>query len=320
MAKPGDNLFVNSKMTDFMYKMGVTALADEQCSPVISITSNSLFKMYNELNTSDCALRENANKLYDVLSNQSGSGFTGGTPADFKQLMDGKMDLTRFIDARNKLTHKLNGDELVVDTLVRKRKRIMSEYDGEFDFDRMWERQPFYDAKVINDTNAKIIDVYCSFGFHSDIDQNFINDYGAYCWSLIDALEKNGAQCNVYIVNKVNNPRNGMFSQPSVTTPACLINELYYWISKVKIKSSEEYIDTLDIARCFTSLFYRMGIFGFWTAACDGMKIAISPNMGTPDISYEATEIKKGYIFLTAAAFEDNPTLDNLQEIIKKVL
>lgn len=219
----------------------------------------------------------------------------GGT---FKQIVDsagGKFDIEPFLKQKEALKKTIGNLEFLEAELARKRTRIMSEYDGELDLERLYEREPFHNTRITNNGVARTMDVNVMFQFSAGVDSKQINEYGAMTWAVVDILEKAGIRCNVVLTSNLArlSRKGGNFADKSHF--------------RIKIKAAEEYIDTMDIARHFTSNYFRRALFYLYTVAHESIGREVEEGLGYPEAYEEErmSKAQKGVLNLTITQMKD---------------
>jgi hypothetical protein len=176
-----------------------------------------------------------------------GTEFNGCTVSEFKESALGNFDTTEFLKAAPKFAkiEKLFSEK--AEMIAPKRKRRLSEHDGEIDFDRRWELTPYWNTVKERSGVAPVLDIWCEFAFNSGVEQSDITKFGVFCWAIANAIENAGIQVNLNLYNH------------GTARP-------YKWSNStdrhvVTVKRAGEYVDMQNLARCFTSGFYRRGMF-----------------------------------------------------------
>lgn len=243
-------------------------------------------------NTSKSTFSDSTNREYEeTLKSDHDSGFRGGTQREVVDAGHGKFDKKAFEKKRDEMKKEFSKLDFLEQEIARKRSRVMSEYDGELDFDRLYERAPFYATRVSNNGSARTINLTIDFSFSAGVDADKINKYGATCWSIVDLLERSGIQCNVIIQNKVQRLAS-KGGQSKVEAPT-------NWIFNTTVKGANEYIDTVDIARCFNTNFYRRAMFHAWVVGCDALGFQANYGLGSVE-QMRSSHASKGEIYLSA--------------------
>jgi len=222
--------------------------------------------------------------------------FRGGTTKEIHDAIDGKFNIKPFLAQREKLSKTVKSLEFLEAELARKRTRVLSEYDGELDFDRLYEREPFYNTRITNNGIARVMQINVDFSFSAGVDKDAILEYGTMAWAIVDILEKAGIRCEVNINNKTSNCS---YEKDGFKKPID-ISEFNY-----RIKSSEEYIDTTDIARHFTTNYYRRVMFVSWCVAHEGLGREMNGGLGTPKHFARESSATKGVLNLGISQMRD---------------
>lgn len=237
------------------------------------------------------------------------SHWRGGTKKDILNSENGEFNIRPFLDQKEKLQKAVGSQlEFLEAELLRKRTRFLSEHDGELDFDRLYERAPFYSTKFTNNGVARIMDINIDFTFSAGVDEKAITEYGTMAWAITDILEKAGIRCNIFVNTLCTGQSHGDLP----------IND---YATKIKIKSTEEYIDTLDIARHFTSNYYRRVIFTTWGMANEALGREVAYGFGSVKNWDRKSSAEKGVLNLAISQMKDFK-LDSkkLIEYIKKAV
>lgn len=184
---------------------------------------------------------------HECYSNNSNADFYGSTIGEFKEAANGKFDASEFTSQQSKYQglEKLLSEK--AEMIAPKRKRKLSEYDGEIDFDRRWDMAPYWNTVKEKSGVAPTLDIWCEFSFNCGVAAEDIAKFGVFCWSIANAVENAGIQVNLNLYN-YGERRN---SQDHKWTDC----------NHISVKKAGEYIDMQNIARCFTPGFYRRGMF-----------------------------------------------------------
>lgn len=139
-----------------------------------------------------------AKQLHEAGEDGDRLKFKGGS---FKQLRDdlaGHVDMKPFIEARAKmrsgpLYRKLQ--EKLTDSAPR-RRRTMSEHDGDWDYGRRWEIAPFA-ATTKAFQPARTVKIRANFDANCSAKAEALDRYGAMVWALNDLIEQAGIRTEV---------------------------------------------------------------------------------------------------------------------------
>jgi hypothetical protein len=239
--------FVNTQRAAVLKALGVTV--DRVGSEITAYwpSAHSMYQSY--VDTKHESVREGMtgnNKEYSEksFSDRGGeSGFTGSTVKQICDAAEGKFDQAPFLEARDRISKEIGALETVESMIARKRKRNLNEHDGEMDFDRLYDINYFNNTRIENSGSARTVDINVSFGINCGVTPAQINEYGCTVWAVIDLLERSGIQCNVTL-----------FWQTNGELGTSGINQ--FRLESI-LKRAGEYVDPMDLARCFTSGFYR---------------------------------------------------------------
>lgn len=167
---------------------------------------------------------------------------------------------------------------------TNKRKRAVDSREGEYDFDRQFDVNPFYSTKRI-EAEVKYITVEVDFSFNAGVSSRQIDEYAQLCFSSIEALENAGYRCTVYVVNSCRDMhRSGPLSR-------------YSWDMRLLLKAADEYQSIQSYGKYFTTWFLRRCIFNakaetFVVSKCD-------PRAGISSPLRKQCEAREGFIRLT---------------------
>jgi hypothetical protein len=191
--------------------------------------------------------------------------FTGCTVADVKKLAAGEFDPSRFLKARERITKQIGSLDTLQSQIARRRKRNLNDQDGEIDFDRLYDINYFHAARIENSAVARIVNITVGVNISVGIKEAEINDYGAMVWSVIDLLERSGIQCSVTMRWS---PTSSISGDPK------------HYDASVVVKTAGEYIDPMNLARCFTSAFFRRALFSTLPVVADAIGSDAETNRG----------------------------------------
>ena len=189
--------------------------------------------------------------------------FAGGTQTDLYAAFEGKINLLPYQKALEKMSD-LNIKAGFSES--RKRKRVMSDLEGDWDIDKRWEIAPFNSAikKNMPITSVKI---NCDFSIPASINSADIMDYAALCWSVISRVESQGISSEVNLVNISKNMD---------------YNSTHNLYMIYNIKKAGTYQDLNSMARFFSCNFYRRAIFQIMDEIPKFYKKTACVGLGTP--------------------------------------
>jgi hypothetical protein len=309
-----------AKMTSDLIKFKFNT---SNSSMVAETTADNCFKLFeNNLNTSQADIgcvkgsynSEKLGKEGSLVddSDAKENRFRGGTSKDIINAMNGKFNAISFLKKREEIKKKFSKLAELEAAINRKRSRVMSEHDGELDFDRLYELNPFHSTRFSNDAVSRIINVNVDFTFSAGVDSDKINEFGATVWAVINLLENSGIQCNVNLVNA--------FDHITYTRDDGKPNPRRIKIIS-NIKRAGDYIDTMDIARCFTSNYFRRVVFTTVVSICEMIGCNTSWGLGYPEYFDSNLKNSKGEInFKIGQMIDFNLNQDELINFIKEAL
>tara|TARA_R110000868_G_scaffold66014_5_gene196989 strand:- start:2197 stop:3216 length:1020 start_codon:yes stop_codon:yes gene_type:complete len=305
-----DGLFINNKQAQLAKDCNFRVNFDNKSKRLLTESSGQ--DSYKAFVAGEKVIKDSQIKSAygsDPGDRYSGDAWRGGTLIDIKNAEQGKFDLKPFYAQKEKLQKTFGSLEFLEAALARKRVRFLSEYDGELDFDRLYEREPFHNTRISNSGIARVMDINVDFTFSAGVNANEIMEYGTMAWAIMDILEKAGIRCNVFINTLCAHQSSGGKLQ---------IND---YETRIKIKSTEEYMDTSDLARHFTPNYYRRVIFGTWCLANEAIGREMSYGFGNVKHWERKTTTEKGVLNLAISQMKDfkldsNKLVDYIREAL----
>ena len=198
--------------------------------------------------------------------------FYGAPYGMLRENLDGKMDMTLYDAAYEKLrvndlSEKLQSALLLVNP---RRKRIMSEHDGDWDLDRKWDIRPFQSThKVL--AHGRAIELVVHSAINCNSKSKDIEKYGALVWSVCNLIES----CGITVGITLSYALREITKDNSIGMTASL-----------RIKKCGEYIEPTRLAASLQSAFLRKGIFSFIAAIADTAGKTVAINSGRPTQVY----------------------------------
>lgn len=242
----------------------------------------------------------NSQRYENILRRPEGSEFSGGTYESLFELPD----MTPFAIAKEKLRNSELTKKLSAKfSNINRRRRILSEHDGEWEMSRQWEIQPFYNAKR-QQTPHRIIDINCHLNVSCGVSAQEISSFGCMVWAINDVIESCGINTNINIVCDSAGVDEG--------------GNLYCRV-KLNLKKPGEYINPSNIARCLTSNFYRRVIFSWDVIACDFGGGLTSGGLGTPCRIPDIIKFENGVLNISSETIRV-PNDKNVQEELVKAI
>ena len=242
--------------------------------------------------------KHNKERKLDVVVSDSPERleFCGGTYQEALEI--GNIDF--FNEMREKLESQNVQRKIVPQHLLnRKRRRIKSEFDGDYNFDEKWSMYPFSSARRQR-LPIPSIRLVADFSIHCAYESKQINAFGAVMWSLCQMLESIGVNVEVVIRAVCKGFHDN----------ADRANTL---VSTITVKNSGEYISPIAMTTCFRSVYYRRVIFNADILAADFVDGNVSYGLGSPEKSVSLIDFKDGELIL------EIDIVDNLECLGKKV-
>lgn len=188
-----------------------------------------------------------------------------GSKARLQEMAQGKINLAPFHDARRAISEVTREISAELADIAPKRVRRMSDQDGDWDHARMWELAPFQSTKRARGGIARVIDVEVNFQFNAGTKTHDIERFGAFAYSVVQAIESAGVQVNLTCGGMAQN----VFARNEVLTK-----------QTCRVKQAGEYMEESLLARCFTTEFFRRVMFTLSVAACDSLDKTIRSTLG----------------------------------------
>lgn len=210
------------------------------------------------------------------------SSFNGSIHETRDTLLNNKFVLEDFFNT--KWYGKLRSDLAFLNLKSKKRKRSLSEHDGDFDIDRQYDIKLFNNSKTEPFDNRVIVDI--SFDISCSFSTKDIREYGKLCYHVINFIEEHGYVCDVNITQEL-------------TYLYSIKND---WSTKntaiINIKRSDEYQDNITTCKYFTDWFYRRLMFNLYYHVGTQNKFGVSSSLGQCKQNLR-TIGSPGYIYIT---------------------
>lgn len=184
------------------------------------------------------------------------------------------------------------------------RKRVRSAYDGEFDFDKRWDVEPFTRRQIAK-RSTRIVKLYIQLSFSCSMSAEKINEYGAFVTAIISLLEKSGVLVEVHCLSMTEDNSPGQLG-----------------ISSILIKKADEYLPLQSILKVFSANFFRRVLFGLVIAHADALKCDVDYFLGKPYAHGKVWEIRdkdKLCIYSVPEIKEQNEIIQKLVGFIEGV-
>lgn len=186
-----------------------------------------------------------------------------------------------------------------------KRKRALSEHDGDYDHDKRWEIKPFNNSRK-EMLPISVVDINVDMSISCGMSADAINKYGTLVWSIVQLIESLGIQASVKVVNdSVNMTRAGNY-EAKLT---------------LEIKKAGEYMSPVSLATCFQSVFYRRVIFSAIVMQAEESGNEVAYGLGRPRVPDEKEFVyfKNGAIYTRAGgSFNEKEIEKAIIEMVTK--
>lgn len=154
------------------------------------------------------------------------------------------------------------------------RKRVRSEYDGDFNQDNKYDIKPF-DSSFKKMVDRKIMNLEIEMSFPGFVKPEDIERFGELVMGVISDLETKGYLVQVFI------------TEHTVGATACGKAML----SKYEIKKPNQYLNQQDIARVLNANFYRRIFLALIRLGCEKTKFEVAHGLGKAKKFDTAVEI-----------------------------
>lgn len=226
------------------------------------------------------------------------SEFKGGTGAD---LFERDANMARYLELKKKFSASDLFKKSVTALGHRPlRKRVRCEYDGEFDFDKRWDSQPF-SRSVRRMVDTKIVKLFVEISFSGSVSSSVIDEYGAFIAFLVELFENQGILVELNVCHTGTN-----FIQGHVDS---LQRDVFL------LKKSNQYLPTSTLVKFMSSNFYRRCIFSTIISSAEAAGRTVSGGLGTPFGYGKVWEVNKDCIFIYSV-----PDHDQQHQITSKLL
>lgn len=243
----------------------------------------------------DKGIKYEGNKaLYTEQASDESSSWRGGTVKElrevprFNNFVKTRVDISKR-PMFKKIEHKMG--------LSPKRKRFMSEHDGEMNFDKLYDIKLF-ESTMRSQTHSKKLNVVVDFSILAHTDAKDIDRYGATVWAIIQLLEAKGYGVNLLLEQTGRNVYCG--------------NGASYRLKMLqKVKKENEYLSPKVLAMCFQSNWYRRVTFGMMVKCGDEFSFPVNSSLGTT-WNKRQTSLKNGEFYISMPGYFGDGDVDKL--------
>jgi hypothetical protein len=303
-----------TKVLETISSFGANPLKQKWGSGIsINLSGRDTYEFYQKMKTAGSATLGNSSESFQTsLYNKGRDDFAGGSYEELEASFEkGEIDLDPFFKAREAMSKK-SADKInaIVERISARRKRIMSEYDGELDFDRLYEREPFSNTIRDNKGITKVVTINVDFSINCGVSAESIADYGVKVWAIADALERAGIQCEIKIVTQNNNylgsKMNAKKDQSSTMH------------TTIGIKQSGEYINMQSLAKYFVPNYYRRVIFSLFAFIPNALGYDGCHSLGQGRTEYidKKNRVRKGVMDLDLEYLAKADVADLLDKVV----
>lgn len=221
----------------------------------------------------------------DNLRGRDSDTWKGGSFAYLTDVLDGKLDMRPLLEQqaifqKSGLLARL---QTTLAEILPRRKRVMSEEDGEWDMDRRWEIQPFQ-ATTKAMGMGRTMDIVCHCSVNSSTGAEELNKYGAITWAISDMVEKAGIRTRVVL----------SYRGTSIGTQKNTGQEIL-----IDVKKPGEYIASPVIGATMQTVFFRRPIFALIVACANMNADSANSSLGRAVQEYTRIAFKNGCLELS---------------------
>lgn len=198
------------------------------------------YNAYKPVLESNGANKRTLNHISELFSRTG--DWVGGTKDDLVNDLDGNIEMAPYTEQYQKLEENDLMSKLKTAGALSKprRKRRMSEHEGDWDFERMWELKP-YQHCVRMRSIINIVKIDAHFACSGATKSHEITKYGGLVWAISKIIEDAGIQTEITYCERA---KNVGYNGTGIET-------------RMLIKKPGEYIAPSFLAATFTSNHYR---------------------------------------------------------------
>lgn len=150
----------------------------------------------------------------------------------------------------------------------KRRKRVMSEHDGDYDMEKRWDATPFTTTTLAK-KEFPVVELIFPIVNSGGTDHNSISRFGARCLALADLLEKAGYRVAITAENwcETGNPAES-FRQAMGKLAGKEEPYIAGYCTRYVIRSANDYGDIQSMALFGSAEFYRRAVFSLDYNAC----------------------------------------------------
>lgn len=182
-----------------------------------------------------------------------------------------------------------------------RRKRVLSEHDGEWDMDRNWDHEPFHAVKKMPD-KRKAIEFVWHMQFSANVNGPAITKCGALMYAICELISRTGTMIKIV----------GRFH----TTDINAGNGLDL-IQNIVLKDYDEYISGSELAAGFTSNFFRRVMFTQIILSSDRRGQEVDRGLGQVPRQNHGLKYSEGKLEAEGVGWSDGEVSSLIDKIIQ---
>ena len=240
-------------------------------------------------------------KLFKEASSDKHWLWRGGFLSELESAFEGQRDISGVIKAKNTMG-SISRDLNTGLRFLPKRRRVLSEFDGDWDFDRRWDMSPFSGAQK-QGSAARSLNLIIEFSAGAGTSPKQLDTYGAFIVALIETIEASGITVELTMrLDMMDLSRNGLSSTLDIL-----------------LKKHGEYLSTQTLASSFWSNFFRR--VGFFALMAQSEAYGHEPSSGLGYTRFKAGQIysDKGELRISPISF-NIPKAEDLIKGVKEAL
>lgn len=247
----------------------------------------------------------NLGKFKEYIIDTRDVSWVGGT---YQALCEPLTDFSLYRDKLTKISSSKTYKNMVYafdEAMVR--RRVRSDYDGEYDLDKKWDSNPFHQRQP-KKSCTRIVKLYVDAGFSCGVSAETIDEYGAFIAAFINIMERNSVLVEVHACYTGVGQHTGMWCQ----------GEEEGFDFDILVKRADQYLPPGQLLKAFSTVFYRRTIFSLITASAEHMGKKVSDGLGSPFEFGKCWELDGNNlrIFSVPSHKEQGQILDQLMNII----
>ena len=296
----------NEKLTQAMEGMGFSV---EQVKNMVKVTGNlqATRKFIEASMGAGLGSAQESPRIADHMTGSPDAEFYGGDYSHLTNVLAGKLDMSPLLKKqedfrRSGISQKL---QTVIAQVKPKRSRVMSEYDGDWNYDRRWDLEAF-ESTTKRLGGARTIDILCHFAVNCTVTADQLRQYGAMAWAISDLIEKAGITTRITLKYRVDGINAYSYDGKSEPTDCDI---------QIEVKRPGEYIAAPSLAATMQTIFFRRPIFGMIVACANLTKQNACYGLGHARQESMRIRFKDGLLELSPETVHADP-----QEVEKCVL